>query len=118
MTIATSTDRPMIEAAFKRLHIDKYFKKIFTTTEVGYGKDKPDIFIKAMEEMGTTPKQTWLFEDGAYSIETAKQLGIKTIGIYDPASEKDQEKIRNLTNIYIKNWTEHKTLLNQIQNNK
>ncbi len=41
-----------------------------------------------MEEMGTTPKQTWLFEDGAYSIETAKQLGIKTIGIYDPASEK------------------------------
>lgn len=53
--------------------------------------------------MGTTPKQTWLFEDGAYSIETAKQLGIKTIGIYDPASEKDQEKIRNLTNIYIKN---------------
>ena len=54
MTIATSTDRPMIEAAFKRLHIDKYFKKIFTTTEVGYGKDKPDIFIKAMEEMGTS----------------------------------------------------------------
>ena len=118
MTIATSTDRPMIEAAFKRLHIDKYFKKIFTTTEVGHGKDKPDIFIKAMEEMETTPKQTWLFEDGAYSIETAKQLGIKTIGIYDPASEKDQEKIRNLTNIYIKNWTEHKTLLKQIQNNK
>ena len=118
MTIATSTDRPMIEAAFKRLHIDKYFKKIFTTTEVGHGKDKPDIFIKAMEEMETTPKQTWLFEDGAYSIETAKQLGIKTIGIYDPASEKDQEKIRNLTNIYIKNWTEHKNLLNQIQNNK
>ena len=118
MTIATSTDRPMIEAAFKRLHIDKYFKKIFTTTEVGHGKDKPDIFIKAMEEMETTPKQTWLFEDGAYSIETAKQLGIKTIGIYDPASEKDQEKIRNLTNIYIKNWTENKTLLKQIQNNK
>ncbi len=27
MTIATSTDRPMIEAAFKRLHIDKYLQK-------------------------------------------------------------------------------------------
>ena len=42
--------------------------------------------------METTPKQTWLFEDGAYSIETAKQLGIKTIGIYDPASEKTRKK--------------------------
>ena len=45
MTIATSTDRPMIEAAFKRLHIDKYFKKIFTTTEVGHGKDLSLIHI-------------------------------------------------------------------------
>ena len=105
-------------SSFQKTAHRQIFQKIFTTTEVGHGKDKPDIFIKAMEEMGTTPKQTWLFEDGAYSIETAKQLGIKTIGIYDPASEKDQEKIRNLTNIYIKNWTEHKTLLNQIQNNK
>ena len=35
MTVATSTDRPMIEAAFKRLGLEKYFKKIFTTTEVG-----------------------------------------------------------------------------------
>ena len=30
-----------------------------------------------MEEMETTPKQTWLFEDGAYSIETATILIIK-----------------------------------------
>ena len=89
-----------------------------TANMMGLGNAATPFGIKAMEEMGTTPKQTWLFEDGAYSIETAKQLGIKTIGIYDPASEKDQEKIRNLTNIYIKNWTEHKTLLNQIQNNK
>lgn len=70
-----------------------------------------------MEEMETTPKQTWLFEDGAYSIETAKQLGIKTIGIYDPASEKTRKNKKPNKHLH-KNWTEHKTLLKQIQNNK
>lgn len=38
MTIATSTDRPMIEAALKRLDLIDYFQEIFTTTEVGKGK--------------------------------------------------------------------------------
>lgn len=115
MTVATSTDRPMIEAAFKRLKIEKYFKTILTTTEIGCGKDKPDIFMKAMEEMETTPEQTWLFEDGAYSMETAKKIGIKTIGIYDFASDGDKERVRKLSDIYIKDGTEYKNLLSQIK---
>ena len=38
MVVATSTDRPMIEAAFERLNLGKYFKKIYTTTEIGSEK--------------------------------------------------------------------------------
>ena len=34
MTIATSTDRPMIEAALKRLDLMKYFDEIFTATTI------------------------------------------------------------------------------------
>ena len=44
MTVATATDKPMIEAAFRRLGLHKYFKKIYTASEVGSGKDKPEIF--------------------------------------------------------------------------
>lgn len=63
MTIATSTDRPMIEAALKRLDLIVNFHEIFTTTEVGKGKDSPDIFNKAMLAMNTSPENTWLFDD-------------------------------------------------------
>ena len=53
MVVATSTDRPMIEAAFERLNLGKYFKKIYTTTEVGSGKDKPDSGRYMQDLMGT-----------------------------------------------------------------
>ena len=35
MAVATSTDRPMVEAALKRTGLFSYFEQIFTCTEVG-----------------------------------------------------------------------------------
>ncbi|MFQ9515606.1 MAG: HAD family hydrolase [Eubacterium sp.] len=107
MTIATSTDRLMIEAALKRTGFDKYIKKIFTTTEVGKGKSNPDIFIAAMKEMKSSADETWLFEDAAYSMETAKKIGLHTVGIYDFSSMNHQEEVKGLSDIYIKNWKQY-----------
>lgn len=118
MTIATSTDRPMIEAALKRLDLYKYFDDIFTTTEVGKGKNHPDIFIRAMEKMHTSSENTWMFEDASYSLETAKKIGIKTVGIYDQSSANCQEQLKKVSDIYINNWSESSILLNTIMNYK
>lgn len=111
MTVATSTDRPMIEAAFKRLGLEKYFKKIFTTTEVGKGKDNPLIFEKAMEEMKSDKAGTWLMDDAFYSLNTAYNNGINTVGIYDDSSKSQQEKVKSVSTIYIKDWTQVKQLI-------
>lgn len=108
MTVATSTDRPMIEAAFNRLNLNKYFKKIYTASEVGSGKDKPEIFYQAMETMGTDEKNTYLIDDAFYALNTAHHMGIKTIGVYDFSSECDTEKIKSVSDIYIENWKQNK----------
>lgn len=115
MVVATSTDRPMIEAAFERLNLGKYFKKIYTTTEVGSGKDKPEIFMRAMETLGTKPDETWLFEDGAYSMDTAKKMGIHTVGIYDKSSDKEQDMVKSLADVYITSWDEYEKVIKAVK---
>ena len=35
-------------------------------------KSEPDLFLAAMEELGTRPEETLLIEDGLYSVRTAK----------------------------------------------
>ena len=115
MVVATSTDRPMIEAAFERLNLGKYFKKIYTTTEIGSGKDKPEIFMRAMETLGTKPDETWLLEDGAYSMDTAKKMGIHTVGIYDKYSDKDQDMVKSLADVYITSWDEYEKVIKAVK---
>ena len=105
-TIATSTDRFLIEIGLKRLEIEKYFVGIYTATEVGKGKIYPDIFQLAMDKMGTKPEETWLFEDGLYSMITAKAYGMPVVGVYDKVSHGDQEAIKQVADIYLEDLSD------------
>ena len=105
ITLATSSDRRIIEAALKRLKVLNYFDRIFTCTEIGESKEKPAIYLKAAEYMKTDIQSTWVFEDALYAIRTAKNAGFKTAGIFDPSSITDQVMIKRYSDIYIKNLT-------------
>ncbi|MGN0140818.1 MAG: HAD family hydrolase [Roseburia sp.] len=104
MVVATSTDRPMVEAALRQNRLTDYFERIFTCTEVGAGKVKPDIFIRAQQCLGTAREETWVFEDALYAIETAGSVGFPTVGIYDYASRKQQKQIGEKADIYIESF--------------
>ena len=102
MAVATSTDRYCISAAFDRLACTAYFDVILTCGEVGASKSSPRIFYEALKVMKTPVEETWIFEDGLYSIKTAKAEGFKIVGVYDAVSEADQEEIRALSDIYVR----------------
>ncbi len=114
MAIATSTDREHIEAALTRLDLSKYFQKIFTCSEVGVGKVKPDIYLQAAGFLKSDPSTTWVFEDAYHAAETAKNAGFLVVGIYDNASAAHQDKVAAASNIYIKEFTE--LTLEQLRN--
>lgn len=110
MVVATSTDRPMVETALKRTGLMPYFAQIFTCTEVGAGKIKPDIYRAAQIRLGTELHNTWVFEDALYAMKTAKEAGFSTVGIYDEASRKDQEKIKAIADVYLQDICQTKEL--------
>lgn len=101
MTIATSSDRLLIEKALLRLQILDCFDRLFTCSELGVGKDKPDIYVAAQEFMGTKRPATWVFEDAPHAIRTAKTAGFQTVGIYDASSAAQQEEIKRYSDIYM-----------------
>lgn len=101
MTIVTSTDRECFADLFRRLGLDKYFCGIFTCSETGFSKSEPGIFELAVERMASSKQSTFLFEDGLYSLRTGKRTGLKTVGIYDSVSRKDQGKIQDICDLYL-----------------
>lgn len=115
MVIGTSTDRDCIEVGLERTGISAYFDKIYTSTEVGKSKEKPDLFIQAMEFMGSSPDETIVFEDGLYSLKTAAALGMKTVGIFDEVSLSNQKELKELADLYVDEGESLATLIEGLE---
>jgi len=103
MCIATATDRYQVEAALRRCGMLHFFSKIFTCTEVGSGKDKPDIFRRAMEHLQTDRSTIAVVEDAYHAAYTAKQDGFPLVAVYDSYEKKQQELLR-IADVYIQDY--------------
>lgn len=100
MCIATASQKQLVEAALARNQLDSYFEKIFTCSEVGHGKDEPDIFRLALEYFGGTREDSVVIDDSLYSIETAGRDGFLTVGVFDQ-SESNQALLREKSDCYL-----------------
>ena len=100
MCIASATAPELIHIALKHCDIEKYFLKIFSCGAIGKGKDEPDVFLQAVDFLGTEIKDTWVFEDSLTAIETATKIGMPTVGIYDKFNY-GQDIIKEIATEYI-----------------
>lgn len=101
MTVATSSEKNVISKAFERLGIFSCFQQVFSCEEVGAGKDRPDIYYAAQQEMACRVEETIVFEDSFYALQTAKKAGFVTVGVYDRFSENQREEIQMLADHYL-----------------
>jgi len=104
MCVATASDRTLVEAAFDRLEISKYFVAILTCNEVGHGKNEPIIYREALKLVGTEKSETYVFEDAYHAIKTAVADGFKVVGVYDDF-EPNQEQIKSLCDFYTTDYS-------------
>ena len=100
MCVATVTDRPIVEDVLKRLKIYEYFSEIFTCSEVGFGKESPEIYRRALKYLRTKKNETVVFEDVLHALKTAKNDGFKVAAVCD-SHESRQEEIKEISDYYI-----------------
>ncbi len=98
--IASASEIDLIKIVLKKHGILEYFEDIISCTEVGAGKDKPDVFIAAEKFLGTPREQTWVFEDSLLAAQTAKAAGYPVVGVYD-ALGFGQDKLREISDEFI-----------------
>jgi HAD superfamily hydrolase (TIGR01509 family) len=113
MCIASATEKRLLDVAVRHCGIGDYFTAVLSCSEIGKGKDQPDIYIKAMESLGTSTEETCVFEDSHIAIDTADKIGMKTIGIYDKYNY-GQDEMKKIATVYI---SEGETLEKLIDNN-
>ena len=104
MVIATSGDRELLNAALIRNGIAGFFDAVFTCTDLNTDKRRPKIFMACAEALGLLPESIAVFEDSLFAIETAKNAGFMTIGVYDVSSIHVRQSIIDTADYYIDDW--------------
>ena len=100
MCIASASALDMVEIAVERCGLDRYIPKLLSSCDYGCGKDKPDVYLGALEYLGTKAEETWVFEDSLVALKTAKSIGMPVVGIYD-AYNFGHDEMEKIADYYI-----------------
>ena len=100
MCIASASALDIVEIAVERCGLEKYIPKLLSSCDFGCGKDKPDVYLAALEYLGTAVEETCVFEDSLVALKTAKGIGMPVVGIYD-AYNFGHEEMKEISNYYI-----------------
>jgi HAD superfamily hydrolase (TIGR01509 family) len=79
--LASSSNRPLIDAALELAGLDRFFAATVSSEEVAKGKPAPDVYLEAARRLGVDPARCMAVEDSHSGIRSAKAAGMRVIAI-------------------------------------
>lgn len=94
IALASSTATDMVINELRDAGVLRFFDKIVGGDMVKKSKPEPDIFLRACEELGVSPCDTYAVEDSFNGIRSAFSGGLRPIMVPDllPADEEMEQK--------------------------
>ncbi|MGL6280446.1 MAG: HAD family hydrolase [Gaiella sp.] len=91
LAVASSSNRPLIDAVLRAAKIEHCFAATVSSEEVARGKPAPDVYLEAAHRLGVEPTACVAVEDSANGIRAAHAAGMRVIAypnaVYPPAPD-------------------------------
>ena len=84
--------------------IDAIFDRVYTCEDVTAIKPNPEIYIRALQDLGLSAGECLVFEDSLAGVQAAKAAGLETVAIYDKYSDPDREEINALADCQVSDY--------------
>lgn len=81
LAIVTTKKRYTVEMGLKLTKLDPFFDVVVTLDDVTHAKPDPEPLLKALEQLGSKPKNTIMVGDNNHDIEGGKNTGTLTAGV-------------------------------------
>ena len=91
LAVASSSNRPLIEAVLGQAGIAECFETIVSSEEVAHGKPAPDVYFEAAHRLGIDPSRCAAVEDSSNGLRAAHAAGMRVVAFpnrrYPPAAD-------------------------------
>ena len=81
LAIASGSAHPIIDGVLALSGLRRYFQAVVSAQDVPAEKPAPDIFLRAAQHLGVSPRRCCVIEDSAAGVEGARAAGMTVIGI-------------------------------------
>ena len=82
--LASSSNRPLIDAALGGMGIAELFRATVSSEEVDHGKPAPDVYVETAHRLGIDPDRAVAIEDSENGIRSALGARMRVVAIPNP----------------------------------
>lgn len=109
--VLTASPHRWLDPCLCRLGLFDLFDNVWSSDDFGTTKTDPDIYAQAASRIGTTVQNVTFLDDNVNADQTAKRAGMYVIGVYDDSSQNDEPLMRQITDGYIRSFSELESLI-------
>jgi len=92
LAVASSSNRPLIDAVLESAGIRELFRVVVSSEEVPRGKPAPDVYLETARRLGVEPATCVAVEDSANGIRAARAAGMRVLAypntLYPPPADE------------------------------
>lgn len=89
--VASSSDNFYVRQTLELLGIDGYFSAVVGSDDVGIAKPAPDVYLKAVKELGVLPENALAVEDSSTGAKAAFNAKMDCVGFSAPDALVEQD---------------------------
>lgn len=89
--------------------LDDIFERVYTCEDVRNIKPDPEIYRRALADLGLAPEACVVFEDSLAGVVAAKGAGLSVAAVYDTYSDPDRAEINALADWQVESFAEPDT---------
>ncbi|KRD63442.1 HAD-IA family hydrolase [Ensifer sp. Root278] len=83
LAVASNSIRKSVEAMMEFSHLREHLDLLISNQDVSKAKPDPEMYLKAMDKLGTNPDETLILEDNEHGIMAARSSGAHVLVVKD-----------------------------------
>ena len=101
LNVLTASPQLLTDICLKRLGVYDLFDNVWSIDAFGLTKADERIYIEAAKRIGVTPEECIMADDNLHVLQTAKKVGMATVGVYDESSKDVVDEMRAIADKYV-----------------
>lgn len=86
LAVNTGTRHILVDSFLEKYNLSKYFAYVVAAEDIKRGKPDPESYLLACNQLGFSPSEVLVVEDGASGLVSAKTAGCYVVGITNSLS--------------------------------